>query len=109
MKRLHLLVPISLFIVLAGCPGKKSQTASVPQPTLPAAKTDTDPAQDEVVAAAYKRDASNPFQAEAYAEPEFKAEVADYKVEPNFANVGNWAKFSPLLNAEQKDMLAKNL
>ena len=109
MKRRCLLVPVLLLAALAGCPGKEQKTAPTAPAPPPPVETTTKPVEEAITPTGYKRDASNPFQADAYAEPEFKADVPDFKVDPNFSNVGNWKKFAAQFNATQKELLQKNL
>jgi len=101
-------------VIAAGCrhaapPGGRPVTAAAPAsggsgaaPSIPPPTGDDVLVQPAVYHAAA-------FDAGAYVEPTFKANVNDYAATPGFANVRNWRLFSAGFDAEEIDKLKSNL
>src|SRR5207248_1447957 len=105
LKR-HQLIAIGILVVGAGC----ARRAEPPSVVTPPGRTAEAPRATEAVVqpAVYKRNPEDPFQADLYAEPEFTAKVAPYKVAADFANVANWIQFAKSFDEEGRRRLALN-
>ncbi len=98
-----------LLTILAGCSHPRQASLPVGPPSGPAGGAQQAEGSAQVTPASYQRDPNNPFQQEVYSDPTVTASIPDYKVDPGFSNVANWKQFASAFDAQQRDLLAKNL